>query len=290
MITKAILPIAGLGTRMLPATKAVAKELFPINCKPALLYLLEECLQSGITDVLLIISKEKKDIIRFFKDEKRLFERLQSEHKMQYLQDFIRIKQSLRISFAYQNPNVCGSGGALLAGKAWANGEDVAVLFGDDVMYTEPNQLPVTMQLLQAYNERKGLVVGCQYVTREDIVKYSSMCIVNPYKNWFEVNGIIEKPQNNPPSLLSGLGRYIVPNAMFSILKQQAKGCKGKEVGLTEAMHTYLQTNGGLAVVMEAQRYDIGDKLGLVRAQVEYALRDETIGEKVKNYIKSLKF
>lgn len=289
MVTKAILPLAGLGTRMLPATKAVAKELFPINCKPALLYILEECIQSGITDVCLVISKEKQSIKQFFKDEKRLLQRLQQENKMEYLQDFLYIKEHLRIHFAYQNPKVCGSGGALLAAKAWANGEDVAVLFGDDVMYTTPKQEPVLKQLLEAYNMRTGLVIGCQMVTPEAIKKYSSMCIVQKEGKFFHVNGILEKPQTTPPSLLAGLGRYILPYAIFAILTENAKTCKGKEVGLTEAMHVYLQQHGGFAVNMQAVRYDVGDKLGLLKAQVEYALRDKTLQKHVKAYIKELK-
>lgn len=288
MIKKAVIPIGGMGTRFLPASKAVAKEFFPIVDKPVLLLLLEECLSSGIQDVFLVLSPQKLYLKDFFKDDDFLYNRLKETNKLHYLNDFFRVKNNLSISFGVQKKPK-GSGDAILVAKEWVGDEPFAVLFGDDINYTLPNMSPVIGQLIDAYNNTGKLIIGCKEVDKEEIHKYSSCVLTKKISNMlFETKGIIEKPDpQEAPSLCAGLARYILTPSIFSVLEKMIVS-DGRELGLTEAMDIIARNGGACAYIFKSIRYDTGDKFGYVSAVIEYALRHNEIGPEVKKYLKKL--
>ena len=288
MIKKAVIPIGGLGTRFLPATKGMAKEMFPVVEKPILLLILEECANSGIEEVFLVLSPNKMFVKKFFEDDASLEARLAASGKLAYLDSFKNIKNKLKISFGVQEV-ARGSGDALFPAEKWAKGEPFAVLFGDDLNYTPNGMRPVIGQLIDTYNQTGKLVIGCKYVDANEIHKYSS-CILGKQlsENVFETSGIIEKPsKEEAPSLLSGLARYVLPGNIFAVLRRTPIGRNG-ELNLTDAMDIVAREEGAVACNFQSIRYDTGDKLGYVQATVEYALRHPEIGKDVLAYLVGL--
>lgn len=288
MIKKAVIPIGGLGTRFLPATKGVAKEMFPILNKPILLMILEECVNSGIEEVFIVISPNKKNVERFFADDEFLENRLKATGNQKYLAEFKAIKRKLKINLGIQD-NAKGSGDAILTTEFWTNGEPFAVLFGDDLNYTPAGARPAIGQLIDLYDQTGKMVIGCQMVDMDEIHKYSS-CIVDSQiaDHAFLISGIVEKPKKEEaPSPLAGLARYIVPGDIFSVLRRTPLAKNG-ELGLTEAMDIIARERGAVACNMQSVRYDTGDIKGYVKATIEYALRDPEIGKDIKAYLTDL--
>lgn len=284
-VKKAIIPCAGFGTRFLPVTKVLPKELLPIVDTPALSYIVDEAVASGIEEIVIVISPQKEDIRRLFEPNVALNARLEEvDDKESYL--LANKSVNAKISFVTQE-TMNGNGNAILLCKEFSNGEPVAVLFGDDVMYSG-SATPVTKQLIDAYEKTGGTIVGCQQ-TPEDVARRCGVMIVDkPVSDKItKIKGIIEKPQGEIPSKLVSLGRFILSPDIFDAIEKTPE-TKG-EVYLTEAINLLAETKGVYACEFEARRYDIGNKEGYLEATIEYALRDENLKKNFKKYIESIK-
>ena len=282
-VKKAIIPCAGFGTRFLPATKVLPKELLPIVDTPALSYIVEEAAKSGIEEVLVIISPQKKYIKNLFKANKPLNSLLLSKNDKKSFElanrDF-----GVKVKFAVQSV-MNGNGMAVRLGKSFADGEPVAVLFGDDLMYTGDGT-PVTKQLIDAYESVGGKsIVGCQR-TPESVARRCGVMITGERvsERTTEILGIKEKPQDELPSNLVSLGRFILSPRIFDAIDCAPTSSNG-EVYLTDAITLLAKTEGVCAYEFEGRRYDIGNKEGYLEATVEYALRDENLRAEFQQYL-----
>ena len=287
-VTKAVIPIGGIGSRFLPATKIVGKELFPLVDRPILLELLNECVESGITDVFIVLSPNKMNVKDFFKYDKKLEARLAKDGKSKYLEEYHNIISKLNISFGVQKV-ARGSGDALFPAEKWTKGEPFAVLFGDDLNYTPQGMRPAIGQCIDAYELTHKLVIGCKPVSMEQIPAYSS-CIIGKKvaEGIYETSGIIEKPaKEDAPSNLSGLAHYVLTPNIFDVLRRTPIDKRG-ELGLTDAMDIIAKEHGATICSFKSIRYDTGNKFGYMQAQIEYMLRNKDLSEELKTYLKSL--
>lgn len=280
-ITKAVIPAAGLGTRVLPATKAMPKEMYPIVDKPAIQYIVEEAVKSGITDILIITNRGKSMIEDHFDRNPELELSLEKSQKNEILNAIKPISSLANIYFIRQKETK-GLGHAIKCARSFVGNEPFAVLYGDDVIVSEE---PVCLQLIKAY-EKFGLgVVGAKEVPEKDIGKYGSLKLKNIEKNYYMCTDMVEKPTpDKVMSLFSILGRCILPPEIFEILDNTLPGA-GNEIQLTDAMKVLAQDKGMIAVDFVGKRYDIGNKLGIVKATVELALSHPEIGEEFKKYL-----
>lgn len=283
-ITKAVIPAAGLGTRVLPATKALPKEMLPIVDKPAIQYIVEEAAASGITDILIITNREKELIENHFDRCPELEQRLLHNNKIDAFDEVVNISKLANIYFLRQKETL-GLGHAVSCARSFVGNEPFAVLYGDDVIIGED---PACAQLIRAYNEFGRAVLGINKVSREDISKYSSLKVENIRDNIFSCTDMVEKPSENEIlSLYSVLGRCILTPDIFDILDKIKPGVGG-EIQLTDAMKILANTVGMTAVEFTGTRYDMGNKLGIMKACVEVALKHPEIGVNFKNYLKSI--
>ncbi len=285
-VNKAVILAAGKGTRFLPYTKAYPKEMLAVVDKPALQLIVEEVVQSGITDIMIIISPDKEAVTKHFERDDEMVARLISQGKADLAETVDKLGKLACVSYAYQ-PTVTGTGMAVKLAQEWAAGEPFAVLNGDDVMYNQAN--PVTAQLVEAFEKTGKTVVGVQTVTREAIVKYASCKTVSSQGRLHLISDIIEKPTKDEDihSLLAPLGRYVLSGDIFDIIDKTPVRSAG-EVYLTDSLQIQAK-NGGIYVYdFEGKRYDFGDKLGYLEGVTEYALRDEALGEKYKQYLLAL--
>ena len=282
-ITKAVIPAAGLGTRVLPATKAMPKEMLPIVDKPAMQYIVEEAARAGITDIL-IISNRGKDLIEDHFDRMPELEQKLSESpgKSEQLEEIIGISRLANIYFLRQKETL-GLGHAVNRARSFIGDEPFAVLYGDDVIIGED---PACGQLIRAYEEFGKGVLGVKKVAPEDISKYSSLQVEPIRDNLFNCTDMVEKPTPDKVlSLYSILGRCILPPEIFDILDHTQPGAGG-EIQLTDAMRELAQRDGMTAVEFTGKRYDMGNKLGILQASVEVGLQHPVIGEDFKTYLK----
>lgn len=283
-ITKAVIPAAGLGTRVLPATKALPKEMLPIVDKPAIQCIVEEAAASGITDILIITNRGKELIENHFDRCPELEQRLLHNNKIDAFDEVVNISKLANIYFLRQKETL-GLGHAVSCARSFVGSEPFAVLYGDDVIIGED---PACAQLIRAYNEFGRAVLGINKVSREDISKYSSLKVENIRDNIFSCTDMVEKPSENEIlSLYSVLGRCILTPDIFDILDKIKPGVGG-EIQLTDAMKILANTVGMTAVEFTGTRYDMGNKLGIMKACVEVALKHPEIGANFKNYLKSI--
>ncbi len=284
-IRKAVIPAAGLGTRVLPATKAMPKEMLPIVDKPAIQYIVEEAAASGIEEILIITNRGKGLLEDHFDRAPELEERLRkSPEKASVLEEIVKISKLADIFYVRQKETK-GLGHAISCAKAFVGGEPFAVLYGDDVILGED---PVCGQLIRAYEEFGLGTVGVKEVSREAIRKYSSLKLEPLRDNLFRCTDMIEKPGKGQEfSLYSILGRCILPAEIFDILEVTPPGAGG-EIQLTDAMRALALQKGMIAVDFFGKRYDMGNKLGIMQASVETALRHPEIGEDFRAYLKEL--
>lgn len=281
-VRKAVIPAAGFGTRFLPATKAQPKEMLPIVDTPAIQYIVEEALASGIEEILIITGRNKRAIEDHFDTSVELEQLLQQQGKKTQL-DMVRSLANIRVHFIRQKAPR-GLGDAVLCAKAFIGNEPFAVLLGDDVVYNPDN--PCLKQLMDVYNERGGTILGAQYVSSERVSSYGIVSGKLIEDNLYKVEGLVEKPSRHlAPSNLAVLGRYILDPEIFDILEKTPQGA-GNEIQLTDAL---ARLNCDIyAYNYEGRRYDIGDRLGYLQATVEYGLRSPLVGEVFKEYILEL--
>ena len=291
-IRKAVIPAAGLGTRVLPATKAQPKEMLVIVDKPALQYLVEELLAAGIEEILIITGRNKGSIQNHFDYSYELERTLEENGKKDLLKVVNHISEMSNIYYVRQKKPL-GLGHAISCAEAFVGDEPFVVLLGDDIIYTdkEKGQLPVTKQLVEKYKELQGgTILGVQEVPHKNVSKYG---IIKPLKKIDEktvaVEDFIEKPSvDEAPSNLAALGRYVLEPEIFSYLKNTKPG-KGGEIQLTDAI-LEMKNNGEklYAYNFDGLRYDTGDKFGMFVANVEFGLRHEELKDRVKEYLKGL--
>ncbi len=285
-VTKAVILAAGLGTRMLPATKSVPKELFPIVDKPALQYIVEELVNSGIKDIMIIISRGKTLIEDHFDKSPELEERLEAggEKKKKLLEYVRNIANNVNLLYTRQK-EMLGTGHALMQARTFTGDDPFVVCYGDDVIIND--DYPVAKQLIDAYNETGKGIVGVQAVTPEQILMYSTMKVEKLHDNIYNLTDMIEKPKPEQVfSLFSCLGRMVLPSRIYDLLEKTP--FNNGELMLTDAMKTLSNTDGMIAVDFIGKRYDMGNKLGVMKAQVEMALKHEEIGEGFREYLKKI--
>lgn len=282
-ITKAVIPAAGLGTRVLPATKSMPKEMFPIVDKPAIQYIVEEAVKAGITDILIITNRGKGVIEDHFDRAPELEAALDKPEKQEILETVKNISKLANITFIRQ-VETKGLGHAILRAKSFVGNEPFAVMYGDDVIIGEN---PAIGELIEFYGEYGKGVVGVKLVPETEIHKYSSLAVKNIHDNIYKCTDMVEKPQT-PEEVLSCysiLGRCVLPPEIFEILENTKPG-KGGEIQLTDAMKEIATTVGMTAVEYTGTRYDMGNKLGILQASIEVGINHPEIGEDFKKYLK----
>ena len=284
-ITKAVIPAAGLGTRVLPATKSMPKEMIPIVDKPAIQYIVEEAVASGITDILIITNRGKGIIEDHFDISVSLEEALRRSGKTEQLDSIKDIHNLANIHYIRQITTK-GLGHAVSRAKTFVGNEPFVVMYGDDVIIGD---IPATKELIDAYGTFGKGVLGIKPVSEEAIKKYSSLKVENLHDNVFKCTDMIEKPQRKEDimSLYSILGRCVLPPEIFDILENTEPGAGG-EIQLTDAMAELARTEGMTAVEFTSKRYDMGNKLGILQANIEVGLKHKDTADGLKDYIKEL--
>lgn len=285
-ITKAVIPAAGFGTRVLPATKSFPKEMFPIVDKPTIQYIVEEAVAAGITDILIITNRGKGLIEDHFDRSPELEYLLEKSGKTEFLQLVKSIGDLANIHFIRQK-EMKGLGHAILKAKPFVGSEPFAVLFGDGVIISQTQ--PAIGQLIDCYGEFGTGVLGVKKVAESDIHKYGSLKVENLHDNVFACTDMREKPQTPEEvlSLYSIIDRCVLPPEIFEILERTQPGVGG-EIQLTDAMREIAVTKGMTAVEFEGKRYDMGNKFGILQAQIEVGLTHPETAEPLAAYIKAL--
>ena len=270
-IRKAVIPAAGYGTRFLPATKSTPKEMLPIVDKPTIQYIVEEALESGIEEILIISGHGKRAIEDYFDSAPALEMELEKKGKKDLLK-IVRETADINIHYIRQR---------------YMRGLGDAVLLGDDVVYHP--QKPALKQLIDIYEATGGSVLGCQHVPDDQVSSYGIVAGRETENDrLMRVSDMVEKPSiEEAPSHLAVLGRYIIKPEIFGLLEKTQPG-KGGEIQLTDALRVLAQQDVVYAYDFEGMRYDLGDKLGFLKATVEFALRREDLGEPFKEYLKQM--
>jgi len=283
-IKKAVIPAAGLGIRFLPATKAQPKEMLPIIDKPAIQYIVEEAVRSGIDNILIVTGRNKESIENHFDKSVELEQSLKEKGKWDLLKEIQSINCMSKIHYIRQMEPL-GLGHAILCAEEFVGDEPFAVLLGDDIMVSEP---PALRQLIDLYENRDLTVVAVQSVPAEDISKYG---IISPESNFsrvYQVKDMIEKPSPlEAPSNMAIMGRYILKPSIFSILKTLERGT-GNEYQLTDALRKVCRLEGLLGWELSGDRYDIGDKFGYMKAMIEMGLLREEFQPQLMEYLQCL--
>ena len=284
-IKKAVIPAAGLGTRILPASKACPKEMLPIVDKPAIQYIVEEAVKAGITDILIITNRGKGIIEDHFDASPELEVLLEKSGKTEFLETVRKISSLANITFIRQK-EMKGLGHAVLKAKSFVGNEPFAVLYGDGVIVSKT---PAIKQLIDCYGEYGEGVVGVKLVDEKDIHKYGSLKVENLHDNVFKCTDMKEKPQTKEEvlSLYSILDRCVLPAEIFDILENTKPGAGG-EIQLTDAMREIAITKGMTAVEFEGKRYDMGNKFGILQAQIEVGLTHPETKDQLREYIKNI--
>lgn len=281
-IKKAIIPAAGLGTRFLPATKAQPKEMLPIVDKPTLQYIIEEAIESGIEEILIVTGRSKKSIEDHFDRSIELELELEKKGKTDMLKMVQDISNMVNIHYIRQKEPK-GLGHAIYCAKSFIGNEPFAVLLGDDIVDAKT---PCLKQLIDCYNEYQTTILGVQEVPDSEVNKYGIINAKPIEDNVYKIKDMIEKPNlNEAPSNIAILGRYILTPTIFNILETQQPG-KGGEIQLTDALRTLVKSEALYAYTFEGKRYDVGDKLGFLEATVDYALKNPELKDKFIEIIK----
>lgn len=288
-IKKAVIPAAGFGTRFLPATKATPKEMLPIVDKPTIQYIVEEALASGIEEILIISGHAKRAIEDHFDSAPILEHELEEKGKDDLLA-IVRETADINVHYIRQK-KMRGLGDAILCAKSFMAGEPFAVLLGDDVVYTDESkgEKPALKQLIDVYDAYGGSVLGCQQVAPEKVSSYGIVAGKEiAGSKLLKVADMIEKPDlDEAPSNIAVLGRYIVSPTVFELLEHTAPG-KGGEIQLTDALKQLAAIEPVWAYCFDGKRYDVGDKLGFLKATVEFALRRSDLGGPFRTYLEEL--
>ncbi|MFB1082232.1 UTP--glucose-1-phosphate uridylyltransferase GalU [Jeotgalibacillus sp. JSM ZJ347] len=280
-VRKAIIPAAGLGTRFLPATKAQPKEMLPIVDKPTLQYIIEEAVQSGIEEILIITGRNKKSIEDHFDKSVELELELEAKGKKEMLEEVRKISDLVNIHYIRQKEPK-GLGHAIYCAKSFIGNEPFAVMLGDDIV---ENEKPCLEQMLEMFNQYKTSILGVQEIPETDVNKYGIVQGNHVEDRIFKVKDLVEKPAvEDAPSNLAILGRYIITPEIFDILENTPPGKDG-EIQLTDALKELAQREAMYSYHFEGRRYDVGDKQGFLEATVEFALKREDLRKPFLDYL-----
>lgn len=283
-IRKAVIPAAGFGTRMLPASKSVPKEMLPIYDKPTLHHIVKEVVDSGITDILIIISKDKGSIEDYFdvnfeleyELNKKSSEISREIHELSKMANIYTIRQKKKN----------GLGDAIKYAESFVGDEPFAILLGDDIIYNTSDEIPCIKQMADIYEKKDAPVLGVQEVSWDDVDKYGIVNGVKTSDRITEVESLVEKPSREEATTnLAILGRYIVTPDIFPILHETKPG-KNNEIQLTDALNKLAEKRKMIAYDFIGKRYDVGNKLGFVKATVDFALHDEKIKDELLEFLR----
>ncbi|WP_277680305.1 UTP--glucose-1-phosphate uridylyltransferase GalU [Gracilibacillus dipsosauri] len=282
-VRKAIIPAAGLGTRFLPATKAMPKEMLPIVDKPTIQYIVEEAIDSGIEDIIIVTGKGKRAIEDHFDNNFELEDNLLKKGKLELLE---KAKQPAKVDIHYiRQKEPLGLGHAVWCARKFIGEEPFAVLLGDDIVQAET---PCLKQLITQYEQTGGSIIGVQQVADQETHRYGIVDPSDKAGRNYSVNRFVEKPaQGTAPSNLAIMGRYVLSPKIFKYLDQQELGTGG-EIQLTDAIQQLNETQSVFAYDFVGKRYDVGEKFGFVKTTLEFALQNEEIGNEVRNLLEEL--
>jgi len=284
-VRKAVIPAAGLGTRFLPVTKSVPKEMLPIVDKPTIQYIIEEIVASGIEEILIINGRNKEMIINHFDKVPELEALLRAGGKTDVLEEVQAITNMARI-FSVRQKEAKGLGHAVLCAREFVGNEPFAVVLGDDIVYNEGE--PALKQMMDVYEKYEASVIGVQQVPENQVNKYGIVSGTRMEDRIYQVNDLVEKPAvGEAPSNMAILGRYIITPEIFDILEHTGKGAGG-EIQLTDGLKTLANREKMLAYDFIGKRYDVGDKLGFLQATVEFGLRNKDLGSELREYLTTL--
>ncbi|MGF7049243.1 UTP--glucose-1-phosphate uridylyltransferase [Paenibacillus sp. DS2015] len=281
-IRKAIIPAAGLGTRFLPATKAMPKEMLPIVDKPTIQYIVEEAVASGIEDIIIVTGKGKRAIEDHFDTSFELEYNLSVQSKWQLLNEVRKSSEMADIHYIRQQEPK-GLGHAIWCARKFIGNEPFAVLLGDDIVESE---VPCLKQMMNVYEQYRSSIVGVQPVPWDEVSRYGIVDGTSLEERVYRANRLMEKPkQEDAPSNLAILGRYILTPRIFDLLGEQGAGVNG-EIQLTDAISRLGEIERILAYNFEGQRHDVGEKLGFIETSIHYALQHEELREELLKYMK----
>ena len=284
-VRKAVLPAAGFGTRFLPASKAVPKEMMPLVDRPIIQYAVEEAVASGIEQIIIVIATGRSAIEDHFDSAPQLERWLEERGDIEMLRTIRRISEFGTVAFVHQREQL-GLGHAVLMAKDLVGDEPFAVLLSDDVMLN-PGGEPVTRQLIDAHIAHRGSVIAVQRVDREDVTRYGILEPLHEEGRVVEIRNVVEKPSvDDAPSDLAVLGRYVLTPKIFDILEQTSRGAGG-EIQLTDAIRNLIQEQPVFGYQFEGTRHDAGTRLGWLKANVAVALESE-VADEFRGYIRGL--
>ena len=282
-VKKAIIPAAGLGTRFLPITKAVPKPMLSVLDKPTIQYIAEELRRAGINDIVIVVSPDSEVIEKHFGSAPELEARLISDGK-KALYEIERETQSYNVKFVVQR-EANGLAGAILCAEKYIGDEPFALLLGDEIIYADKNEQSCVERLLEVFEKTDKTVIATMEVFGDDVSKYGNIGIEKEEDGIIQVNAIVEKPAvSEALSNNAIIGRYVFAGGIMEKLKQLKP--RNNEIYLTDVLHELAGKGELLASCFNGVRYDVGDKFGFIKANVEYAMRSAEIGEEVKAYIK----
>ncbi|MFZ9614351.1 MAG: UTP--glucose-1-phosphate uridylyltransferase GalU [Candidatus Methylopumilus sp.] len=285
VIKKAVFPVAGLGTRFLPATKANPKEMLPVVDKPLIQYAVEEAMQSGITELIFVTGRNKRSIEDHFDKNVELEASLIASNKNLLLESIRSIIPSHVKCIYIRQSEPLGLGHAVLQAKTIINDEPFAVLLADDL--TDANT-PVLKQLIIQHEKEQASVIAIEDIPKEKTLQYGIVDVSGSKGNLHKINSIVEKPQpKDAPSTLGVIGRYVFNPEIFDCLEKIKPG-KGGEIQLTDAIQMLLGHQSIFAYQFEGKRYDCGDKLGFMKANIEFSKKHSEIGKEFIEFLKSL--
>ncbi len=284
-IKKAVFPVAGLGTRFLPATKANPKEMLPIVDKPLIQYAVEEAIQSGITELIFVTGRNKRSIEDHFDKNVELEASLIASNKNLLLESIRSIIPSHVKCIYTRQSEPLGLGHAVLQAKTIINDEPFAVLLADDLTDADT---PVLKQLILQHQKEQSSVIAIEDIPKEKTVQYGIVDVGDSKDNLYKINSIVEKPQPiDAPSTLGVIGRYVFNPEIFDCLEKIKPG-KGGEIQLTDAIQMLLSQQAIFAYLFEGKRYDCGDKLGFIKANIEFSKKHPEIGKEFTAFLKSV--
>lgn len=286
MIKKAVIPAAGLGTRFLPATKAQPKEMLPIVDKPTIQYIIEEAIESGIEDIIIITGRNKRAIEDHFDKSIELELLLRKTGKHELFEMVDKISNLVDIHYVRQKEPL-GLGHAVLCAKKFIGNEPFAVLLGDDIIDSE---VPALKQMLAQYKKVQSTIIGCKEVPKSEVDKYGIVQYLDQCDQLFKVNSLVEKPKiADAPSTQAIIGRYILTPSIFDILEHVTPDKNG-EIQLTEALDILLQHQDIYSYNIEGTRYDVGDKFGFLQASIDFAMKRPELKVQLLDYLKKLEW
>ena len=281
-IRKVVIPAAGLGTRFLPATKAQPKEMLPIVDKPTIQYIVEEAVASGIESIIIITGKSKRAIEDHFDSSVELETELEKKHKTELLKVSQDISNMVNLYYVRQK-HPLGLGHAVLCAKDFIGNEPFGVMLGDDIMVSEK---PVLKQLIEEYERQNATVIGVKQVAHDEVNKYGVIKTLSDSGKLHKIEDLVEKPPiAEAPSNLAVMGRYVISPSIFPMLEKTGEGAGG-EIQLTDALRLRLTSEQIYGYEFEGKRYDTGDKLGFLKATVDFALARDDLREGFAEYLR----